>query len=35
MVTGEDGRRALETALMVEEHMNIVLPEQRAAGAGG
>jgi predicted dehydrogenase len=35
MVTGEDGRRALETALMVEEHMNIMLPEQRAAGAHG
>ena len=35
MVTGEDGRRALETALMIEQHMNIVFPEQRAAGAHG
>ena len=35
MVTGDDGRRALETALLIEAHMNIVLPEQRAAGASG
>jgi predicted dehydrogenase len=33
MVTGEDGRRALETALMIEENLNPVLAAQSAGAA--
>ncbi len=34
MVTGEDGRRALETALLIEGNLNPVL-RGKAAGASG